>query len=76
MTVPSEARMFFRDASFWRKPSRNGVRKAHFAHPTRRGPFGHSVARCNSRIQLDDTNDIPKEKAGELACKRCRRKRL
>lgn len=63
--------VMWRDASFWRSPDTTIPKKAHLLHPTLRGPYGHPVALCNTRIQLDEDNSVPIQEAGILFCKKC-----
>lgn len=57
-----------RDASFWNHPGR--ATRYHKVG-SGRGPFGHPVALCSSRIQLDPENTTTEKSAGSLMCRRC-----
>lgn len=51
--VEDRRTVMFRDASFWNSPGR--ASRFHLPRgEDDRGPFGHLVAVCNKRIQLDD----------------------
>ncbi len=62
--------VMWRDASFWNKPGR--ATRYHLPR-TERGPYGHPVAICNSRIQLDEEHTSTVAHADRLMCKRCAR---
>lgn len=58
-----------RDASFWNSPG--CATKYHLPRDGETGPYGHPVALCNKRIQLDESNCCMESTAGPLMCKRC-----
>lgn len=61
--------LYGRDASFFCYPGK--ARRYHVKRTGVNGPFGHTVAMCSNRIQLDDDNYIDSDRAGVLICKRC-----
>lgn len=67
--VNVDAVVMWRDASFFRNPG--CAVRYHLPRAGVSGPFGHLVALCSRRIQLDETNATTAGEAGPLLCKRC-----
>ena len=61
--------VMWRDASFWNAPGR--ASKLHLPRVGETGPYGHHVAVCNKRIQLDGEPASTVDEAGALMCKKC-----
>lgn len=68
LAPPHDPPVMWRDASFWPRP---GKAARYHLPSARKGPFGHPTARCNHRIQLDETHTSTMSQAGDLVCRRC-----
>lgn len=65
-----DCRVMRRDASFWNSPG--WASRYHIPRDKERGPLGHKIAVCNSRIQLlDDDETMTIGEAGTLMCRKC-----
>lgn len=61
--------LMWRDASFWQRPGR--ASRFHLPRVGETGPYGHPIAVCNRRINLDDEHTIPEPQAAGMVCHRC-----
>jgi hypothetical protein len=67
-----DALVMRRDASWWDKPDTWKPKKYHKVDPDRVGEFGHPLALCDKRINLDDESECSiKNVPSSLLCKRC-----